>query len=114
MVNIHHAVASMAKYDRDVRRSFGDAVNAAAVIGKMEAKGVTIPVEKFQGLHSELSRLFDERRNGGDVQEAIEARCSVVDETHGQCTEDRAFGELIVGAFIDAGVKFDGEPWWRE
>lgn len=110
MLNIRHAVASMAKYDRDVRSMFSNEVNATTVIGKMEHKGAAVPFDKFHGLFSELSRLFDERRNGGETQDAIDSRCSEDDE----CTRDRAFGELIVGAFIDAGVQFDGEPWWRK
>lgn len=113
MLNIHHAVSSMAKYDREACRLHSDADNATTVIGKMEAKGVTISSEKIQELHSELKRLFNERLNGGDTQDKIESRCSKNDDTYGQCTEDRAFGELIVGAFIDAGVKFVDEPWWR-
>ena len=110
MLNIHHAVSSMAKYDREVRDSFGDEVNATAVIGKMEGKGAAIPSDNIQGLHSELTRLFRERRTDGEAQAAITKRCATSDNR--QCTEYRAFGELIVGVFMDTGVKFYGDRWW--
>lgn len=37
MLNIHHAVSSMAKYDREACRLHSDADNATTVIGKVVA-----------------------------------------------------------------------------
>ena len=114
-INIHHAVSSMAKYDREQRQRFTDAENATAVIGKLESKGVRVMTDRLQGLHSALAKMFCDRRSGGGVNEAIKMRCDADDDIHGQCTVDRAFGELLVGAFIDGGIIFEGgEPWWRK
>lgn len=114
VVTIHHAVSSMAKYDREHRELNGDAENATAVIGKFQVKGIEIDAEKLGGLHETLKTMFLERRTNGPTRTAIDTRMAQpAHPDFGNCPADRAFGELLVGAFFDAGAQFEGKVWWR-